>query len=132
MAGAIKSYSDLIAWQKAMALAKEVYVISGEFPAEERFGLASQLRRAAVSVPSNIAEGQGRVSGGEFKQFLGHARGSLFEVETQMRLAAEFGYIGSARVEQFLQSSAEVARLVNGLLKSIGRAPVSTDTDHRH
>ena len=78
----VRSYRDLVAWQKAMALVTNVYRYTEPFPKAEIYGLASQLRRAAVSIPSNIAEGQGRASTGEFKQFLGHARGSLLEVET--------------------------------------------------
>ena len=77
----VRSYRDLIAWQKSMALVTAVYTCTREFPKSELYGLAAQLRRAAVSVPSNIAEGQGRLSTGEFKQFLGYARGSLLEVE---------------------------------------------------
>ena len=77
-----RSYQDLIAWKKAMSLVIEIYRVTKGFPKEEIFGLTSQLRRAAVSVPSNIAEGQGRMSQGEFHQFLGQARGSLMEIET--------------------------------------------------
>jgi len=74
----IESYRDLIAWQKAMDFVAEIYAATNCFPAKEQFGLMAQIRRSAVSVPSNIAEGQGRISKGEFKQFLGNARGSLF------------------------------------------------------
>jgi four helix bundle protein len=76
------SYRDLLVWQKAKAFAVEIYQTTAKFPAVERFGLTSQLRRAAVSVPSNIAEGQGRMTRGEFQQFLGNARGSMLEVAT--------------------------------------------------
>ena len=75
-------YQDLLAWQKAIAFVQRIYVTTAGFPREEIFGLKSQMRRAAVSVPSNIAEGQGRSTQGEFHQFLGHARGSLYELET--------------------------------------------------
>jgi four helix bundle protein len=88
----VQSYRDLIAWQKAIELVTEIYRATQGFPDRERFGLTSQLRRAAVSVPSNVAEGQGRRSTGEFKQFLGHARGSLLEVETQIFIANNLGY----------------------------------------
>src|SRR5512141_1943536 len=89
----VRSYRDLIAWQKAIALVTEIYRSTHHFPDHERFGLTSQLRRVAVSVPSNVAEGQGRQSTGEFKQFLGHARGSLLEVETQVFIAENLGYL---------------------------------------
>ena len=79
-----QSYRDLIAWQKAMQLVREIYDATGAFPKEELYGLTNQLRRAAVSVPSNIAEGQARLSAGKFRQFLSHARGSLVEIETQL------------------------------------------------
>jgi four helix bundle protein len=81
----LKSYTELIVWQKAIVLVADVYRATKLFPKEEMYGLISQLRRAAVSVPSNIAEGQGRLSTGEFRHFLGNARGSLFEVQTQIR-----------------------------------------------
>jgi four helix bundle protein len=95
----VKSYRDLIVWQKAIHLAKEAYGIAGRLPAAERFGLASQLQRAAVSVPSNIAEGQSRRNPREFRQFLFHALGSLAEIDTQLVLAHELGYLGSGDTE---------------------------------
>ena len=95
----VRSYRDLIAWQKAVELVTEVYLVSKKFPHEELFGLMSQLRRAAVSIPSNIVEGQGRLGRKEFQHFLGNARGSLGEVETQIIIARSrnecyFGKIG--------------------------------------
>ncbi|HZG51052.1 MAG TPA: four helix bundle protein [Pyrinomonadaceae bacterium] len=89
----IKSHRDLIAWQKAMKLVVAVYKLSKNFPKEELYGLTSQLRRAAVSIPANIAEGQGRRSKTEFKQFLGHARGSLLEPDTHLELALRLEYL---------------------------------------
>ena len=89
----VRSYRDLVAWQKAMELVTDIYRSTQAFPDSERFGLTAHLRRAAVSVPSNVAEGQGRISTGEFKQFLGHARGSLLEVETQIVIAGNLGYL---------------------------------------
>jgi four helix bundle protein len=112
-------YEDLVVWQKAMSLVKEAYKLSACFPAEEKFGLTNQLRRAVVSVPSNIAEGQGRSSKGEFKLFLGHARGSLFEAETQMLLSISLGYLGSESTEAFFVLSGEVARMLNGLIATM-------------
>ncbi len=88
-----QSYKDLIAWTKAMELVTEIYRITQGVPKEEVYGLTSQIRRAAVSLPSNIAEGQGRLSKGEFQQFLGQARGSLMEVETQTLIAVNLGYL---------------------------------------
>ncbi len=90
---AVRYYRDLLVWQKGIALAKEIYRITNAFPAIERFGLMSQLQRAAVSVPSNIAEGQSRRNPGEFRQFLFQGLGSLAEVDTQLVLAHELGYI---------------------------------------
>lgn len=116
----VKSYEDLIAWQKAMDLANEVYKISARFPDREVCGLTAQLQRAAVSVPSNIAEGQGRLTRGEFKQFLGHARGSLYEVQTQLRLANRLGYLAPSELKRVLELSFEVGRILHGLLASLG------------
>lgn len=90
---AVQSYRELVAWQKAMDLAAEVYRITRTFPGDELYGITSQLRRASVSVPANIAEGQGRQTTGEFRQFLGHARGSLLETETHILLAMRLHYI---------------------------------------
>jgi four helix bundle protein len=89
----VQSYRDLVAWNKAMELVTEIYRVTHAFPKEELFGLVSQLRRAAVSIPSNIAEGKGRISKGEFRQFLGNARGSLAEVETQILIAQNLSYL---------------------------------------
>jgi four helix bundle protein len=87
------SFRDLRVWRSAMEFVVQVYRVTRAFPADERFGLTSQLRRAAVSVPSNIAEGHGRATVGEWLQFLGHARGSVFEVETQLLVAYRLGYV---------------------------------------
>jgi four helix bundle protein len=114
-----QSYRDLIAWQKAMDLVTEVYRVTKEFPKEELYGLTSQLRRAAVSVPSNIAEGQARHSQKEFHHFLGHARGSLAEIETQLLIAKNLGYLTSARLETLLAEAGELGRIMNGLITAI-------------
>src|SRR5512138_1747723 len=90
------SYRDLIAWQKAVRFVVLIYQITALFPKDERFGLISQLRRAAVSIASNIAEGRGRLTPGEFRQMLGNARGSLLEVETQLHIAAELDFLPRA------------------------------------
>ncbi|MEA1950270.1 MAG: four helix bundle protein [Planctomycetota bacterium] len=110
-----QNYKNLIVWQKAIALVTEVYRLTQAFPKEERYGLTSQIRRASVSVPSNIAEGQGRLTRGEFRQFLGHAKGSLAELNTQLIIAQNLGY-----ADDTLQPKLdEVAKLLNGLLNSL-------------
>ena len=116
---AIKSYRDLVAWQKAMVLVTEIYRVSHKFPKDELFGLTSQLRRAAVSIPSNIAEGRGRSSLGEFRLFLGNAMGSLAEVETQIFIAQNLRYIDEATTSSLLDLASEVGRVLNGLIASI-------------
>jgi len=115
----VRSYRDLVAWQKAMDLVTEIYRVSREFPREEIFALTNQLRRAAVSIPSNIAEGQGKSSRKEFLYFLGNAKGSLFEVETQILIARNLGYIVEEDLDPLLNLSAEVGRILNGLLASL-------------
>jgi four helix bundle protein len=118
---AVPSYQDLLAWQKAMELITEVYRETLGFSPEELYGLTSQMRRAAVSIASNIAEGQGRITKGEFIQFLGHARGSLLELETQVLVAKNLQYLDEPALEILLGLTGEVGRLPNGLLSSIKR-----------
>lgn len=112
-------YEDLIAWQKAKLLASEMYRATEVFPRSEIYGLTSQLRRAAVSVPSNIAEGQGRLTKGEFGHFLGQARGSLFELETQLSIAVDLHYLGEDDFKRLKEQSSEVRKVLNGLIESI-------------
>jgi four helix bundle protein len=109
----------LIAWQKAIELVKEIYRATQSFPDSERFGLTSQLRRAAVSVPSNRAEGHVRQSPGEFKQFLGHACGSLLEVEPQIFIARNLGYFSQERRTNLIKRTEEAGRVLNGLIGSL-------------
>ncbi len=104
-----------------MALVLNVYRCTRAFPKIETYGLTSQLRREVISVPSNIAEGQGRFSTGEFRQFLGNARGSLMEVETQILVAQDLGYLEQNQSESLLRATAEVGRILNGLLASLPR-----------
>ena len=128
-----ESYRDLIAWQKAMNLVTAVYEVTRSFPREELYGLSSQLRRAAASVPSNIAEGQGRATKGEFIQFLCHARGSLYEVETQVVISRNLGYLSVEQQETLLGELAELGRILNGLITSLQRKqanPVKLATGH--
>jgi four helix bundle protein len=119
MGNTVKSFHDLVAWQKAMELVTEIYQVSQKFPKEEIFGLTSQLRRAAVSIPSNIAEGRGKSSTGEFQQFLYHAGGSLAEVETQLLIATNLEYLGKQEVSHIKELIARVGRLLHGLLSAI-------------
>jgi four helix bundle protein len=113
------NYSDLIAWKKAFELALTIYRITSNFPIEEKYGITSQLRRAGVSVPSNIAEGQGRNSRGEFRHYLSIAQGSLKEIETQVLIAIALGYLGEKQADMLMARTAEVGRLVTGLSKSL-------------
>src|SRR5579864_6522979 len=118
----VQHYRELSAWQKAMDLAESIYQATRTFPREEQYGLTSQLRRAVISISSNIAEGQGRRSTGEFRQFLGNARGSLFEVESQILLAQRFQYLSAARTEQLLNQATELGRILNGLMAALQRS----------
>jgi four helix bundle protein len=118
---AMSGYENLVVWQKAMELAELAYRLSEPFPKRERFALTDQLRRSAISVPSNIAEGRGRATKGEFRQFLGHARGSLYELETQVCLAVQFEYLSESVRREFMRSSIEVRKLLNGLMGSLSR-----------
>jgi four helix bundle protein len=120
MAG--RNYTDLIAWQKSMDLAQELYRATARFPKEEMYGLMSQLRRAAVSVPSNIAEGQGRRTTGAFLQHLSIAHGSLRETETQMLLAVRLGYLSDKAAASLMKQTGEVGRLITGLANSLSRS----------
>ena len=104
-----------------MDLVTGVYRTTASFPKDELFGITSQLRRAAVSIPSNIAEGQGRLSEKEFRYFLGQSRGSLMEVETQLQIAENLGYVQKEQTILLLESCAEVGRILNGLLAAISK-----------
>jgi four helix bundle protein len=117
----MKSHCDLDAWKKAMDLARQVYAVTRAFPADERFGLTNQVRRAVVSVPSNIAEGAARGSPADFVRFLRIALGSLAEVETQVLLASELGYL--ADVHALLALVGEVRNLTLGLIRHLGTRP---------
>ncbi|MFT6883019.1 MAG: four helix bundle protein [Marinoscillum sp.] len=110
-------YKDLDVWKIAMDLSEDIYKLTALFPRDERFGLISQIRRASVSVPSNITEGAGRNSKGEFKQFLGIAVGSLFELETQLLLAKRFNYIAS--IDNQLDKIDSLRKMIFGLQKSM-------------
>ena len=114
-----RNYSDLIAWQKAMDLTEAIYAASSAMPPNERFGLTSQMRRAAVSVPANIAEGEGRRTRGEFLNQLSVAHGSLRELETHVQLAVRLWFLNCDVGRQLLDQTAEVGRILNGLARSL-------------
>ncbi len=115
----INSYKDLLVWQKGMDLVEYSYNLSKKLPTTEQFGLISQLRRAAVSVPSNIAEGYGRQSTGSYKQFLSIARGSLLEVETQILLCIRLKYIDSDETEIILKEVDSLNKMLSSLISKI-------------
>jgi four helix bundle protein len=117
------SFRDLAVWQRSVELALAVYKLTSVFPESERFGLISQLRRAAVSIPSNIAEGYGRSSKGEYVQFLGHARGSNSEVETQLVIARALGFGSKQAIESAEGLCNEVGRMLGGVLRSVRAKP---------
>ncbi len=104
-----------------MKLVTEIYQISQKFPKEEIYGLTSQMRRSAISIPSNIAEGKGRHTNPEFCQFLIHVRGSLLELETQLQIACNLGYLESQKMDDLKVKTAEIGKMLNGLIKAIGR-----------
>ena len=114
------SYKDLIAWQKAIALVDFIYDITDTFPAKELYGLSNQLRRAAVSVPSNIAEGQTHFTKPEFKRFLRMAKGSLAEIETQLIIAGNRKYLTKEMLDSALKQVDELSRIIAGLIASLG------------
>jgi four helix bundle protein len=111
----MKGHRDLVVWQKAMTLVSDIYRATRNFPKDELYGLTGQIRRAAVSVPSNLAEGHGRNSRKEFRQFIGQARGSLTELETQLEIARNLGYLPPANASELLSQATEIGRMLNGL-----------------
>lgn len=112
-------YSDLLVWQKAMDLVTSIYKMTAAFPDEERFGLTSQIRRAAVSIPSNIAEGHGRKATGAYLNHLSIALGSVMELETQLHIALRLNFIDAAACTPLLSQTDEIGRMPGGLKKSI-------------
>ena len=115
----VEDYKDLLVWKKAFGVVQSVYRITAGFPDVEKFGLTSQMRRAAVSMPSNIAEGQTRHSTGEFIQFLSHAEGSAAELETQLLLSIELGYCAAADIKATLDSLTEVRKMLGALRRKL-------------
>jgi four helix bundle protein len=119
----VKSFRDLIAWQKGITLAIDVYGLTAAFPSEERFGLISQLRRCSVSIPSNIAEGHGRLTNKDWQHFLAQARGSTYELQTQLELASRLKMGDAHLVHAASEAAEELGRILNGLLTSTENAP---------
>ena len=113
----LHNFRELIAWQKAMQLTKNVYILTANFPANERFGLVSQIQRASVSIPANIAEGAGRATPKELVHFLSFSLGSAYELETELLLAKEFNYIDEKQSNQIHEDVIEVQKLVYSLMK---------------
>ncbi|MDD4928897.1 MAG: four helix bundle protein [Gallionella sp.] len=113
------NYSDLIVWQKSMDLVTGIYKITATFPVEERFGLSLQMRRAAVSIPSNIAEGHGRKATGAYLNHLSIAYGSLMELETQIQIALRLNFLGADETSSLLDQTNEIGKMLNGLKKSL-------------
>src|SRR6267142_5126172 len=114
-----QNFKDLIAWQKGMDLVFEIYAVTSKFPREEIYGLTSQLRRAAVSIPSNIAEGQARFSRPDFRHFLRTSKGSLAEVQTQIAIATKLGFMSASQEVELEERMHELARILNGLINSL-------------
>ena len=115
----LSSYRDLLVWQKSLDLVERVYRLTQRLPQTEIYGLSSQMRRAAVSIPSNIAEGQSRNSTGEFLQALGVAKGSLAELETQLLITTRLTYLAEGDVAATLALCEEISKMLNGLMKSL-------------
>jgi four helix bundle protein len=115
----VRGYRDLIVWQRAMELCVALYHLTQSFPREEIYGLTNQMRRASVSIASNIAEGQGRLTREQYRHFLGIARGSSFEIETQILIAKELGFADAARFEEVEKLSDEVGKMLTGLVKKL-------------
>ncbi|MEA5421437.1 four helix bundle protein [Spirulina sp. CCNP1310] len=115
----LKSYRDLIVWQKSMDLAVQIYEITQNFPAAEKFGIISQMRRAATSIPANITEGQARRTTGEFLQSLGIARGSLAELETFVMLSVRLHYLTPISSESILSNCTEISKMLRSLMQSL-------------
>ena len=114
-----RSYKDLVVWQKGIVLAKLVYGLTRSFPSEEKFGLIAQMRRAAVSIPSNIAEGQARHTTGEFIQFISHAEGSVAELDTQLVLGIELKFCAKAAADPAFELILELRRMLNALRRKL-------------
>ena len=118
-ANTTRSYKDLVVWQKGIQLAKLVYGLTQSFPSEEKFGIVAQMRRATVSIPSNVAEGQARHTTGEFIQFISHAEGSLAELDTQLILSIELKFCSESAAEPAFTLLGEIRRMLNALRRKL-------------
>lgn len=116
-----QSYKDLLVWQKGIELAKGIYRLTQDFPSEEKFGLTAQMRRAAVSIPSNLAEGQARHTSGEFVQFISYAEGSAAELDTQLILAVELSFCKKTTALSIYELIEEIRRMLNALRRAVSR-----------
>lgn len=114
-----ESFRDLVVWQKGMTLVTEVYRATASFPARERFGLVDQLCRASIAIPSDIAEGKGRLSKKEYLQMVGRARGSSYEVQTQLEASHNLGFLTPEAYAELIDKASEVSRLLNGLIRNL-------------
>jgi four helix bundle protein len=123
MSNQIKSHRELIVWQRSIQLVIHLYQVTKALPKEETYGLISQIRRAATSIPANIAEGQGRRLAGEYQHFLGIARGSLWELDTHLEISFQLGYLNKEQYWECREKMDEVGRLLNGLLRALSNPP---------
>ncbi len=116
-----QTYKDLRVWKEALTLVTEIYETTRSFPREEIYGLTSQMRRSSVSIPSNIAEGKGRHTNPEFRQFLIQARGSLLELETQIQISENLGFLEHSKADELKKKTSDVGKMLNGLIEAMGR-----------
>ena len=117
----VKSYRELIVWQKAMDFVVVIYQLCSNFPDDEKYGLTNQMKRAAVSIPSNIAEGQSRSSTKDFIRFLYIAKGSNAELETQLEIAVRLGFVDTEKIKDVIMQSNEIGKMLTGLIKSLSQ-----------
>lgn len=117
----VKTYRDLVVWQKAISFVTDVYKLTKVFPKYEQFGLVSQMRRCSVSIPSNIAEGYGRRSSGDYVRFLQISMGSIFEIQTQLQIALNLQFVGPRESDQIYEGSREIERMLSSLLSKLSK-----------
>jgi len=122
----VGNYRDLIVWQKSIVLVKQVYALTSKFPSDEKFGIVSQMRRAAVSIPSNIAEGQARRTTGDYIRFVSNAEGSLGELDTQLIISIELGFCDKTIANESFSLMTEVRKMLNALRRALLAKSVST------
>ncbi|MBI3934169.1 MAG: four helix bundle protein [Acidobacteria bacterium] len=120
-----RNYKDLLVWQKAFSLVKATYQLTSGFPPSETYGLTAQMRRAAVSIPSNIAEGQARQSVREFAQFVSHAEGSAAELETQLLIAISLNFCSAAAASDSMEAISEIRKMLSSLRRNLSSRPAN-------